>query len=363
MKLRCLLLTTVLVAPTALTAQIKDVQDCRAACSLVLTRVVTLQSRSDGQGYAGKPNSIARLADGSFLVADRYDQDRIKHYGADGVFLKDIGRRGKGPGEYEIVQFVSLMPGDSIEVYDLKQNRVTILSDQYKVARVQAQPSPAWEMVRFDDGGRIVVAGLYQPERVGLPLHFIDRTGEIKKSFGANPPLADLRNIDLNYRQLARASDSSVWSANVTDYRIEEWTKQGARLRVLKRNAQWFPAHKQYGFVDTKTPPGPGIMALYVDSSGLVWTLIQVPDSRWKEGIGPVKDPYGRVVQRVANSTAYFDTMVEVIDPKSGRVVGSARMDKAAIRFSSDGKIITYDDSSPSGEPLVEMWEARLPSH
>jgi hypothetical protein len=300
------------------------------------------------------------LNDGSYALADRYDQDRYKRFSEGGEYLGHVGRRGKGPGEFEIVQFVNSVPGDSIEVYDLGLERITVFSPSHKVVRTVQQPVSAMEMVRLPNGWRVVSGHRFESDRVGLPLHTIDAEGNIVVSFGADPPVRDVRNAHLMYRQLTYGStDSSVWSSHLTRYRLEEWSVRGNHMRSLERKTTWFVAHSHYGFDDRDNAPRPGLMAIYRDRDGILWTLSHVADDEWREGVGTRKDPYGRTRRGIVNRDAYYDTMIEAIDPSQRVVVGLLRMDEAARGFTSDGPVFGYDDTS-NAEPVVPLWRVRL---
>lgn len=80
------------------------------------------------------------LPGGGFAVAEVF-LGEIRLFAADGRHQRTLGRKGKGPGEFEVISFVALTPGDSIAAYDQSSRRLTIF--------------PA------DGGGRRVVANTW----------------------------------------------------------------------------------------------------------------------------------------------------------------------------------------------------------
>ncbi len=55
--------------------------------------------RGEGPYLFSRISSVVRLSDGSIVVADR-DTPELRVFGSTGRFLRSIGRRGRGPGEF-----------------------------------------------------------------------------------------------------------------------------------------------------------------------------------------------------------------------------------------------------------------------
>lgn len=98
---------------------------------------------------------------------------------------------------------------------------------------------------------------------------------------------------------------------------IELW--ESARLlRSLRREASWFPEIDLYELGSgVEDPPGPftTIASIAADDS-LLWVAIVLADERWDGGT------------QYQDRSLVYDTMVEVIDWRSNRVVGRERFDE-----------------------------------
>lgn len=71
--------------------------------------------------------SAVRRADGSILIASRGSGD-LRVYGTDGRFVRSIGRKGSGPGEFEQLSWVTLAGSDTILTYDFSGRRLSTFS-------------------------------------------------------------------------------------------------------------------------------------------------------------------------------------------------------------------------------------------
>jgi hypothetical protein len=63
---------------------------------------------------------------GSVYVGDRSGQLLV--FSPDGSVLRKLGRKGRGPGEFEQIQSVRVLPGDSIYVFDASLDRATVFA-------------------------------------------------------------------------------------------------------------------------------------------------------------------------------------------------------------------------------------------
>lgn len=355
------LLLGALLLPRSGSAQVPGIriQDCRAPCPLVVTDRVSLGDAT-GPGFVGEPSSLAIMADGRYVLTDWHDQDRVKFFAPDGSFIRALGRRGKGPGEFEIATRVIPIAGDSLEVFDLSLGRVSLFGPDLRVQRTTPLPFNALELQRLAPDRYAIYSRVYTPESAGLPLHLIAE-GRLVRSFGADPPIGDVRNSHLMHRMITAGSrGNSIWAGHLLQYALEEWDLDGHLLRRLERDVPWFRPQSRYGFVDAESPPGSGLQALHHDPAGLLWTAVRVPDERWRDALYEGRDPYGRPMARFSDPSRYYDSVIEVIDIEAGRVLGTVRIDLAVGGFTGDGLLWAYEETE-LGEPKVRVLEVRLP--
>jgi hypothetical protein len=122
-----------------------------------------------------------RLSDGRIAVADGATA-QLRVFGGDGRFLRAIGRRGRGPGEFDRLDWLQVVAGDTLVTLDRNLRRLTVFSPTGTVARtidlLKANATPWPGDVLLPDGGMVVVldtddvwtrirAGQLKPGQVG----------------------------------------------------------------------------------------------------------------------------------------------------------------------------------------------------
>jgi hypothetical protein len=73
----------------------------------------------------GDPAAIAVASDGTLLVLDA-QVPAVRVYDPDGVYLRDIGREGQGPGEYDGPDGLAILPDDRVLVRDPGNARISV---------------------------------------------------------------------------------------------------------------------------------------------------------------------------------------------------------------------------------------------
>jgi hypothetical protein len=353
-----LLLAVWLVRPPFLGAQVQ-VREATQVQEIHVELVVSLGDE-DGPGTVGRPAAVERRSNGEWVLTDAHNPEFVKFFTSQGTWLRTLGRRGDGPGEFRQAWFLQMVPEDSLAVFDYGSGRLTVFTPDLQVARITPLRVPATRMALLPDG-RIVVAALVMTrESAGLPLHLVDSQGRLERSFGADPPIQDASDFQQMSRKLAVGTGSTIWVAHLNHYAVEEWSVSGERLRRFERSVPWFRPGGHYGRPrDRDGPPGPGIAGIHVDLAGRIWIAVHVPDSQWQRALVSGQGPYGRPRQMIQHYDRYWDTRLEVLDPETGTVIASTVLDHYVQGFTSSGDLITYRFREGM-IPTAEIFQARL---
>ena len=82
-----------------------------------------------------RPTDIAFAANGDFYVADGYGNSRVVKFSRAGNYLFAWGKRGTGPGEFNIPHSVAVDSHDTVYVSDRENNRIQIFDKNGKFLR------------------------------------------------------------------------------------------------------------------------------------------------------------------------------------------------------------------------------------
>ena len=140
-----------------------------------------------------------RLQDGRIVVAD--GAPRLLAFSEEGALLRTVGQRGSGPGEFQSIDWMQVMAGDSIMVYDARLRRASVFMDSLRLARAVTPDRPQVEGVSppvlrgvFRDGtllggSRLMLEGADRDGivRPDLVLYHLDAGGALQDSLATVP--------------------------------------------------------------------------------------------------------------------------------------------------------------------------------
>ncbi len=107
-----------------------------AATAWRIDSLATLSISDDdagGEPVIGDAVGVSRLPDGGVVVAD-LGLSSLRYFGPRGEFLRAVGRKGSGPGEFDYIATM-LRCGDSLYVEDIGQQSVMVYATDGTLAR------------------------------------------------------------------------------------------------------------------------------------------------------------------------------------------------------------------------------------
>ena len=355
----CLLLGT-LAAPLGAQDSVVVIPDVPACptCSLTVSAVVELGDR-EGPGIVAQlfaPLAQARVVrsdDGYYYIPGHLGDGTLLRFSPDGVFQEAIGRRGEGPGEYELPV---LMGGssDDLTILDARSARLTTI----RGGEVETASLPfmarTWAVLA---GGRYVYNGLTSwREGVGHPVHVYDLASRrVTSSFGDEGAHVDRSRRDPSghlRRALAAATDGNIWVARENRYRIDKWSPDGERIARIERDAPWFRPWEEWPGTDFEVRPLPVIVGVGDWGDGLLMVVVRLADANWQ----PIQaiaheDLPGHESVPDSRQDDLYDTVIEVLDTRSGKVLARTRVDEYVVGLVGRDGFCTYAEHSELGEP------------
>ncbi|MGH7460670.1 MAG: hypothetical protein ACRERX_20055 [Pseudomonas sp.] len=344
--------------------EVRGTTGCKG-CSIELRRVARLGNASDPILVVQGPR-IARDSRGFFYLAPTSEPGTLAIYDAGGRFVRSMGKAGLGPNEFQSIRNLMIGPADTLFVFEGGAARMTRLSPGGKIisrARIPGVPNLGGVALLRD--GRVALAlTLRTRQRIGLPIHVIERTGAVIMSFGADPATVVLPGeSDSRLRSIAIGNGNSIWSAPVNRYEIERWTPNGLQRQTVRRIVDWFQPWKtrRAGRPD-EVRPSPRLLGVTEDPSGRLWTLVQTAAGDWKQTGQPPADARMESNRPVLSHDArqrYFETVIEVIDSSTGRLLASRRLPGIIAGF-YQGNLITRVNEDADGFLYTDVWELRF---
>lgn len=324
-------------------------------CRVALEPVLTLGGTSPHAMLDAEINLVTRDSRGRYYVANG-ESPTVWVFGADGALVSRLGREGAGPGEFRRPTAFVAGPSDSLYVFDASLSRMTVFGPDLSFARATALAfRPDLFDVAFVGSSIVLNANIRSPERAGLPLHVIARSGEIARSFGSE---TGVYRPDLGYgsrRALALGLGGSVWAAALNSYVLQRWDTAGRLLATIRREVEWFPTYWRYD-VNAALPPPPSISAL-AQVGDTLWVMVKVADANWRTAVESTS-PDGRFF-RVLDQHGYRDTMLEAIDVRSRRIIVSSRVPQLLWGFLDTG--LAYGPGEDAdGNPVVRVFRAHI---
>jgi DNA-binding beta-propeller fold protein YncE len=154
-----------------------------------------------------RPTDVAVTPAGDFYVADGYGNSRIVKFSKDGKYLKEWGRRGVRPGEFNIPHAICLDAKGNVYVADRENKRVQVFDGDGKFLAQWKEAGAPYGLFITGDGRAFVADGLAEWIKVltlnGEPLGRFGMKGTAPGQFG----LPHMVHVD---------KDGAVYVAEIT---------------------------------------------------------------------------------------------------------------------------------------------------
>ena len=322
------------------TVEIPSTVSC-TECRLELERVVTI---GRGEALLGVFSfAVAHDGRGRFF-APTFDLRTVVVFDSLGEEIRTFGRAGEGPGELRGAVDIKIGPGDSLYVFDFGK-RVSVFSPSLVFARSFVHIGD------FASAALLPTGGFIAETRRGVLVEYGRDGNEVAEhTILPNYEVATRTCGKCDIRALSPGrAPGTFWTVIRNRYQIDEVGLPGAVRRRFVRRARFF---EPWTVQAPSLVPQPLGSSVREDSAGRLWTIIQVADPKWNESSGPADIKSAEDYHRI------LDSMVEVFDPASGRLVASQRFPRMLWSL-SDGLIASLRDDR-EGRVLIDVWRMKL---
>jgi hypothetical protein len=180
----CVPLLTLLSAGAPLLAQQRiDIQAAGQPDTIEIVQISSIGSLDDEATAFGQIMDAKFGPNRSIYVVDMMNY-RVRRYSYDGELLATIGRRGNGPGEFQLPWKMAVNDHDTLAVWDQRHLRFSIFDPEGELGRTFNVPA-RWNVssIHHIAGDTLVVAGFGSGSEHGI--HVLSVDGDIARSFGA----------------------------------------------------------------------------------------------------------------------------------------------------------------------------------
>jgi hypothetical protein len=334
----------VIAAQARDSAGIRIIENPRSAgLGLSLTRDPIVQiGHQDGEAYQlSRVAGAVRLADGTIVVADG-GSSQLRFYDSTGKHLKNVGRNGSGPGEFQRLQVLVKVKGDTLLAGGMFGEQ-SVFSPQGTFIRqtrpgeppggLPPGPRPIM-MGALDDQARIMVAiGPQLPHPSGAErwadsalMFIVDRDAAKVRSLGRLPYMAFVRTSGGGRGMappwfgpvMSFATDGrEIFVGFPTEYSINVYSADGALERIIRR--AWSPVKVKSSDIDT-----------YVEGWAKRWIKeTGAEGERRKRGLRA--DPYADVVPAFSELIAATDGRLWVREPNLADAPASGSLNGVSL--------------------------------
>jgi len=252
------------------------------------------------------------------------------------VTADSVGRSGgygEGPSEARRVSHLAVGVEDSIHVF--KPLGRNVFDSEGRFARDQRDPVLPLES-NVAVGGREIHAAF-------SPGHTTPRPPLVILAAGGRAPATTLDLLDdpgaeANRgarRVLDRASSSCLAVGRAGEYRVDVYDESLELQHILERTVPWFEPWDEWE-LPLARPPEPRVVSVMADCpENVVWVAISVAEDTDFTPLDPAdrRDP-------LRSESRTYDTVVEVLDMTTGRVLASRRFASGIGPFNAGGFVL-----------------------
>lgn len=315
-----------------------------AQCELSLSTSVVLDDPA--ASLRGMPALVSVTRAGQYVVTEYVNSSPLV-FGTTGLFLGPLAREGRGPGELTFASWVDSELDDSVRVIDI--DRIVVFNGERQPVRTIVGRTPGVVSTAvFLRAGAYVAQSTIQDSRNltrAVPVVVRSDSGRVLREIEV-PSI----NGQKTFVKLARKldDDRAFWMtetvvSSLQGYRVVVVTDAGVRQRLLPQNRTWWLG------ADFKRNPVAALSKVQfikqMDAEHLA-VLIAHPVKEWRSvAVSP---------SNMRKDRERYETVIEVLDARSGVLLGSATVRGYPISLLPNRRAAVYREA-PDGTPRIEI--------
>ncbi len=318
-----------------------------ADCLITMDTVVTLGGLdSEGAEAISWTSRIAVEPLGRILVA-QLRHSEIFVFDRAGRFLRTVGRKGEGPGEYRSISGINAGPR-YVHVFEYHGGR-TLLSHDFGFVRRDRFPGQWLRSFVTESDDVVLMGDMPSPASAGHPLHLVSPSGDIR-SYGLGDGSVHLGHVASS---VVTGVADTLWSLERGSTRITRWNllPQPRVAEAWDRTVDEWERHERGSGPGNAVWPRPTVVDVMRDGQGL-WIVWNAPD--------PDRPPGGGILVNTEPHQTLFDGWLDLVDPATGETVARYHGDDSLLGFAGGSRYLVAYRETEAGVPYIRLLDPTL---
>lgn len=225
-------------APAAISGDVKEILSNGKSFEDIFKKTGTITLKPDTAHLIGDISGMIKLVNGQIVIADNLGSQLLL-FDSKGYLIKQIGRKGKGPGEYLNLD----------DIVQKKNGNILVLSDNLRRV-LEYQPNATYvKTIGVGFGRRIIIAkdGLFlyniNPYPEGVSLDMVtkyDLTGKKQTTFYESPKTGVVNGIPTVGGDLAADNQGNIFVIHASNFKIKKYSSDGKLIKEFGREPDFY---------------------------------------------------------------------------------------------------------------------------
>ena len=348
-----LLITTPSRSQTQEVQVLSSTKQC-LSCEFALVHVAAIDV-PDAHVSLTREGMIVRLSHNEYLVSTGRENAPLLLADSAGRIVAPLWR-SEIPKSNPLLRLFPTA-ANNVVVVDLARGTQALIDTTLHVHERGKLQLAIQQMLFLNEDRAVAVAEIPTPDKIGLPFHLLDRTGKILRSFGLDSDSAFSAPAEHGW-VLAAGGSQQFWAARVNRYELQLWNAQGRHLRTLERICSCFAPWDRSSYPPDYFRPESRLVAMQTDGLGRLWVVLRVPDKHWRRTRRVL--PSGEVPPiPLGEERRVYDSLIEVIDPGTLRVLANKRFDMPLRGFAGTNLLYALG-TDEHGRIRIDVWRGRF---
>lgn len=174
----------------------------------------------------GRPTDVAWDVSGNIFISDGYTNSRVVKYDKNGRFLKEIGARGTGGGEFNTPHSIQTDSSGNVYVADRGNRRIQVLSNDLELKTIYDNVGAPWAVCITPGSHQYLFSSNSNPDNnnsrfntVSGEIYKMELDGRVLGRFGkAGKQLKELTTV----HAMDCRNENEILTAEITGWRVQK---------------------------------------------------------------------------------------------------------------------------------------------